>query len=65
MVDLRVTLAVADRSKVFSVLFQKLVEELCTCSREGKHEALRPQKPVRLIRDGEVGESGIFLYFFI
>ena len=24
-----------------------------------KHEALRPQKPLRLIRDGEVGGSGI------
>ena len=24
-----------------------------------KHEALRPQKPVTLIRDGEVGGSGI------
>ena len=27
-----------------------------------KHGALRPQKPLRLIRDGEVGGSGI-LYF--
>ena len=25
-----------------------------------KHWALRPQKPLRLIRDGEVGGSGIF-----
>ena len=27
--------------------------------RERKHLALRPQKPLRLIRDGEVGGSGI------
>ena len=27
-----------------------------------KHGALRPQKPVRLIRDGEVGGSRILLY---
>ena len=26
-----------------------------------KHWVLRPQKPLRLIRDGEVGGSGIFL----
>ena len=26
---------------------------------ERKHGALRPQKPLRLIRDGEVGVSGI------
>ena len=26
-----------------------------------KHGALRPQKPLRLIRDGEVGGSGIFI----
>ena len=26
-----------------------------------KHGALRPQKPLRLIRDGEVGGSGIFV----
>ena len=28
---------------------------------ERKHWALRPQKPVRLIKDGEVGGSGIFI----
>ena len=28
---------------------------------ERKHGALRPQKPLRLIRDGEVGGSGIFI----
>ena len=28
-------------------------------SMERKHGALRPQKPLRLIRDGEVGGSGI------
>ena len=28
---------------------------------EGKHGALRPQIPLRLIRDGEVGGSGIFI----
>ena len=27
-----------------------------------KHWALRPQKPLRLIRDGEVGGSGFFLH---
>ena len=26
-----------------------------------KHGALRPQKPLRLIRDGEVGGSGIYI----
>ena len=29
------------------------------CGVERKHLALRPQKPLRLIRDGEVGGSGI------
>ena len=28
---------------------------------ERKHGALRPQKPLRLIRDGEVRGSGIFI----
>ena len=28
-----------------------------------KHGALRPQKPLRLIRDGEVGGSGFFNFF--
>ena len=33
----------------------------CTSSqfKERKLWALRPQKPLRLIRDGEVGESGV------
>ena len=30
-----------------------------TQANERKHGALRPQKPLRLIRDGEVGGSGI------
>ena len=30
-----------------------------TGANERKHGALRPQKPLRLIRDGEVGGSGI------
>ena len=30
-------------------------------TRSWKHGALRPQKPLRLIRDGEVGGSGIFI----
>ena len=29
------------------------------CLKRRKHGALRSQKPLRLIRDGEVGESGI------
>ena len=29
--------------------------------KEGKHRVLRPQKPLRLIRDGEVEGSGIFI----
>ena len=29
--------------------------------KQRKHWALRPQKPLRLIRDGEVGGSGIFI----
>ena len=32
------------------------------CEGGGKHGALRPQKPLKLIRDGEVGGSGLFLY---
>ena len=32
-----------------------------TYCRERKHWALRPQKPLRLIRDGEVGGSRIFI----
>ena len=28
-----------------------------------KHGALRPQKPLRLIKDGEVGGSGFFVIF--
>ena len=28
-------------------------------SQEREHGALRPQKPLRIIRDGEVGGSGI------
>ena len=32
---------------------------LPTGGKERKHWALRPQKPLRLIRDGEVGGSGI------
>ena len=32
---------------------------LNTVSSRWKHGALRPQKPLRLIRDGEVGGSGI------
>ena len=31
------------------------------CAHEKKNMALRPQKPLRLIRDGEVGRSGIFI----
>ena len=30
-------------------------------ARERKHWALRPQKPLRLIRDGEVGGREIFI----
>ena len=30
-----------------------------------KPGTLRPQKPLRLIRDGEVGGSGFFLFYFI
>ena len=30
-----------------------------TMGKERKHWALRPQKPLRLIRDGEVGGLGI------
>ena len=33
--------------------------ELSEVGKERKHWALRPQKPLRLIRDGEVGGSGI------
>ena len=31
------------------------------CGKDRKHWALRPQKPFRLIRDGEVRELGIFI----
>ena len=33
----------------------------CAFKRLWKHGALRPQKPLRLIRDGEAGRSGIFI----
>ena len=36
------------------------VTDLAKFTKEGrKHGALRPQKPLRLIRDGEIGGSGI------
>ena len=38
------------------------VMTLTTWMKEGsEHGALRPQKPLRLIRDGDVGRSGIFM----
>ena len=36
---------------------------LCAASQGGKHGALRPQKPLRPIRDGEVRGSGILFPF--
>ena len=47
-----------------SVLY--LYSPLVACGSDGqdfsrKHGALRPQKPLRLIRDGEVGGSGSFI----
>ena len=39
----------------------RLLEWVSSFPPERKHGALRPQKPLRLIRDGKVGGSGIFI----
>ena len=56
----RTVLVLSSPQPVGTMMLHTLVNWLVAWSLKGrKHWALRPQKPLRLIRDGEVGGSGI------